>query len=386
MRELCMRKAQEEKFLYVANQEFEISSEVLKNQRHLSIHPNGKNAVVRNSQSSTFRSLLYFTKRLLRNSPCSQLLRVLDTGNIDFFEFPMEILTLSNLRYIALTYSGRSMIPASISKLCNLQTFIVFRNLSAERLLLPRELLKMPQLRHLLFNKGVLLCSDGLQNVNLQTLSGVIDFKLTQEALRQIPNLKTLEISYHCEPHTELSFYCLENLVHLHQLESFKCELIFDGWTNVSLPQNLAFPPNLKKLTLSVCKISGHNMFLVGNLPNLEVLKLKDVDFENEAWKMEGKFSRLKFLHVEAFHFEIWEAEAAHFPSLQCLHLRGCKSLKCFPSGIGEILTLQQIILYGCPPSVVNSANSILEEQQDWGNYDLKVHVNPNYFGNSNSK
>ncbi|XP_022896729.1 putative late blight resistance protein homolog R1A-10 [Olea europaea var. sylvestris] len=379
MRELCMRKAQEEKFLYVANQEFDISSEVMKNQRHISIHLTGQNAVI---YHSTFRSLLYFTDSLLPNSLCFELLRVLEAGNIDFSEFPVEILKLSNLRYIALSYHGKFVIPASISKLCNLQTLILFQHSYAKRLFLPMELLKMPRLRHLLFDEAVLFCSDGPENVNLQTLSGVIDFKLTQEALRTIPNLKTLGSSYHCETQTELSFYCLENLVHLHQLESFKCKVISSVWPYVPVPQNLAFPPNLKKLTLSGCKLSRHNMFLVGNLPNLEVFKLKEVAFENNAWKTEGEFSRLKFLHVEARYLKIWEAEAAHFSCLQCIYLRGCSNLKCIPSGIGEIPTLQQIILYRCPSSVVNSANSILEEQQDWGNYELKVHIDSLDFGN----
>ncbi|XP_022896624.1 putative late blight resistance protein homolog R1A-10 isoform X2 [Olea europaea var. sylvestris] len=378
IRELCMRKAQEEKFLYVANQEYDISSEIMENQRCLSIHSNGQTAGI---NDSTIRSLLYFTESPLPNPLCFQLLRVLEAGNINFSEFPIEIVKLVNLRYIALSYSWKFVIPPSISKLCNLQTLIVFQGYKAKRLILPEELLKMPQLRHLLFHNGVLLCSDGPQNVNLQTLSGVIDFKLTQEALRTIPNLRKLGISYHCETQTELSFYCLENLVHLHQLESFKCNVTSCYCPYVPLPQNLAFPPNLKKLTLSGCRISRHNMFLVANLPNLEVLKLKEVDFKRNAWKTEGEFSRLKFLHVEASHFKIWEAEAAHFPSLQCLRIKGCTSLKCIPSGIGEILTLQQIILDRCPPSVVNSANSILKEQEDWGNYDLKVHVNSNSYG-----
>ncbi|CAA2985725.1 late blight resistance homolog R1A-10 isoform X1 [Olea europaea subsp. europaea] len=377
MRELCMRKAQEEKFLYVANQEFDISSEVVKNQRHLSIHPNGQNAVI---YDSTIRSLLYLTDSPLPNSLCFQLLRVLEAGNINLCDFPIEIVKLVNLRYIALSYSGKFEIPASISRLCNLQTLIVFRASYAERLFLPLELLKITRLRHLLFNEAAFLCSDGPQNVNLQTLSGVIDFKLTQEALRTIPNLRTLGISYHCETQTELSFYCLENLVHLRQLESFKCNVI--SRENVHLPQNLALPSNLKKLTLSGCRISMHNMFLVGNLPNLEVLKLKEVDLESNAWKTEGEFSRLKFLHVEATQFKIWEAEAAHFPSLQCLRLKNCFSLKCIPPEIGEIPTLQQIFLYRCSTSVVKSANSILEEQEDGGNYDLEVHVLSNYYGN----
>ncbi|XP_022896583.1 putative late blight resistance protein homolog R1A-10 isoform X2 [Olea europaea var. sylvestris] len=379
MRKLCMRKAQEEKFLYVANQEFDISSEVVKNQRHLSIHPNGQNAVI---YDSTIRSLLYFTYSPLPNSLCFQLLRVLEAGNINFSKFPIEIVKLVNLRYIALSYSGKFKIPASISKLCNLQTLIVFRCSHAERLFLPLGLWEMPQLRHLLFDEVVLLCSDGPQNVNLQTLTGVINFRFTKEALQIIPNLKTLGISYHFGLQSDLSFYCLENLVHLRQLESFKCNVISNDVEKVPLPQNFAFPPNLKKLTLSGCRISMHNMFLGRNLPNLEVLKLKEGVFESNAWKTEGEFSRLKFLHVESFHFKIWEAEAAHFPSLQCLRLRKCFALKFIPPAIGEIPTLQQIFLYGCSLSVEKSANSILEEQEDWGNYDLKVHVDSKSYGN----
>ncbi|CAA2984954.1 Hypothetical predicted protein [Olea europaea subsp. europaea] len=109
------------------------------------------------------------------------------------------------------------------------------------------------------------------------------------------------------------------------------CYVISIGCLYVPLSQNLAFPPNLKNLTLSGCRVSSRNMFLVGNLPNLEVLKLKEVAFEDNAWKTEGKFSQLKLLQVEASDLEIWEAEAAHFSSLQYLCLRGCSYLKCTP-------------------------------------------------------
>ncbi|CAA2963585.1 late blight resistance homolog R1A-10 [Olea europaea subsp. europaea] len=370
MRELCVRKAQKEKFLHITDQKVEISTELMKNQRHLSIHREMRYDLS-DINDSTIRSLLYFTDSLLPNSLCFQLLRVLEAGNIIFSEFPIEIVKLVNLRYIALSYTGIFKIPVSIAKLCNLQTLMVFRNYKG-KILLPEELLKMPQLRHLLFDEAVLLCSDGPQNANLQELSGVIDFRFTQEALQIIPNLKTLGISYYCDRETGLSLYCLENLVLLQQLESLKCNF----WRHIPLLQNLAFPPNLKKLTLSGCRISWRNMSLVGSLPNLEILKLKHVVFENTSWKTkEGEFSQLKFLLVERNLLEFWEAEAAHFPSLQILCLRHCPFLNCIPSEIGEILSLQLIIVYECRLSVFISANSILEEQQELGNDYLEVHA-----------
>ncbi|XP_022865220.1 disease resistance protein RPP13-like [Olea europaea var. sylvestris] len=211
MRELCVRKAQEEKFLYITDQKVEISLEVMKNQCHLSIHRKMQYDIS-DIYDSTIRSLLYFTDSLLPNSLCFQLLKVLEAGDINFSEFPIEIVKLVNLRYIALSYTGIFKIPASIAKLCNLQTLIVFRNFKG-KILLPEELLKMPRLRHLLFDEAFLLCSHGPQNANLQTLSGVIDFGFTQEALQIIPNLRTLGISYYCDRETGLSLYCLENLV-----------------------------------------------------------------------------------------------------------------------------------------------------------------------------
>ncbi|KAL2532797.1 putative disease resistance protein [Abeliophyllum distichum] len=128
IRDLIVRKAQEEKFLHVMNQKVEISPEIIKNQRHLSIH-----GEIRfddgDMYDSTVRSLLHLADSQLSVNICFPLLRVLDARNITFNMFPIEIVQLVNLRYIALIYTGRREIPASISKLCNLQTLIVFRRL-----------------------------------------------------------------------------------------------------------------------------------------------------------------------------------------------------------------------------------------------------------------
>ncbi|KAL2553125.1 putative late blight resistance protein-like protein R1A-6 [Forsythia ovata] len=380
IRDLIVRKAQEEKFLHVMNQKVEISPEIIKNQRHLSIHGEIQ-FDVGDMYDSTVRSLLHLAGcSMLSIDICFPLLRVLDARNITFYMFPIEIVQLVNLRYIALIYTGKRKIPASISKLCNLQTLIVFRRLWYGKvgiLYLPSEILKMPQLRHLLFEQGFLPCPSGAGNGTLQTLTGVIDFRCTEEALRRIPNLKTLGISYRYDSRTKLSIYCLENLVNLHQLETLKCHFVpefeIEPW--VPLAVDLAFPPNLKKLTLSGCRISWKNMSTFGSLPNLEVLKLKDFDFEDSTWKTnEGEFRKLKLLHIRCNNLEFWEVEGTHLPSLQCLSLRRCWDLKCIPSEIGEIPTLQVIALFQCELPVVTSAYSIQEEQQELGNDGLQVH------------
>ncbi|KAL2553205.1 putative late blight resistance protein-like protein R1A-6 [Forsythia ovata] len=184
-------------------------------------------------------------------------------------------------------------------------------------------------------------------------------------------------ISYRYDSRTKWSIYCLENLVNLHQLETLKCHFVPKSWRTplVPLAVDLAFPLNLKKLTLSGCRISWKNMSTFGSLANLEVLKLKDFDFEDNKWKTnEGEFRKLKFLHIGSNNLEFWEVQGTHLSSLQCLSLRRCPDLKCIPSEIGEISTLQVIALFQCKKSVVTSAYSIQEEQQDLGNDGLQVH------------
>ncbi|KAL2514189.1 Disease resistance protein (CC-NBS-LRR class) family [Forsythia ovata] len=389
IRDLIVRKAQEEKFLHVMNQKVEISPEIIKSRRRLSIH--GKIQFdVGDMYDSTVRSLLHLADSLLSINICFPLLRVLDARNITFNKFPIEIVQLVNLRYIALIYTGKCKIPASISKLCNLQTLIVFRRLRFDKvrlLYLPSEILKMPQLRHLLFERGFLPCpSDDAGNGNLQTLTGVIGFRCTEEALGRIQNLKTLGISYFYRSRTKWSIYCLENLVNLHQLETLKCHFFPRSWRTPSVPLavDLAFPPNLKKLTISGCKISWKNMSTFGSLANLEVLKLKYFDFEDSVWKTnEGEFCKLKFLHIGSNNLEFWEVEGTHLPSLQCLSLGHCPRLKCIPSEIEEIPTLQVIALFQCKKSVVTSAYSIQKEQQELGNDGLQVHDYFYKIGNS---
>ncbi|KAL2553200.1 Disease resistance protein (CC-NBS-LRR class) family [Forsythia ovata] len=368
IRDLIVRKAQEEKFLHVMNQKVEISPEIIKNQRHLSIH-----GEIRFDVGDMYDST---------GVGCTQY---------NFQKVPIEIVQLVNLRYIALIYTGKRKIPASISKLCNLQTLIVFRRLRYGKvriLYLPPEILKMPQLRHLLFEEGFLLCPSDAENGNLQTLTGVIDFRCTEEALGRIPNLKTLGISYLYGSRTKWSIYCLENLVNLHQLETLKCRFVPKSWIRHLVPPavDLAFPPNLKKLTLSGCRISWKNMSTCGSLPNLEVLKLKYFYFEDSVWKTnEGEFRKLKFLHIGCNNLEFWEVEGTHLPSLQCLSLGYCPRLKCIPSEIGEIPTLQVIALFQCELSVVTSAYSIQEEQQELGNDGLQVHNHKDFYKIGNS-
>ncbi|XP_073124723.1 putative late blight resistance protein homolog R1A-10 [Henckelia pumila] len=186
--DFCGKQAKDEKFLQItkspANLHFRTVSE---SERRISIHRGEKfefvySCYVLDDSTSHVRSILcvgqcnIFSYLLLR----FQLLKVLDATQTRFQYFPPQVLELVNLRYIALLCDGD--IPASITKLCNLQTLIISGDrwrYSKNRL--PMEIWLMVHLRHVKFDRVYLLdpCkanfdfySKHLVLKDLQTLSG----------------------------------------------------------------------------------------------------------------------------------------------------------------------------------------------------------------------
>ncbi|KAL0335859.1 UNVERIFIED_CONTAM: hypothetical protein Sradi_4797800 [Sesamum radiatum] len=368
----------------------------------MSIHIEGSLTLVYPEEFDALyvRSLLYFYSDLFNSHLLSlpmrcRLLRVLNALTIEFHEFPNGIVELIHLRYLGFSYRGRKKFPASICQLLNLQTLIVFGRTNSH---LPIGIWKMPKLRHLLFERGFLAYpfptqvsgKDSVVLENLQTLSGVINFRCTKEIFEIMPNLKKLGVSYDYDRRTKWSSYEFDNFIYLHQLETLKCLFTVTDYTTAppDIALALAFPPSLKKLTLTGCNIPWEKMTVVGSLPNLEVLKLKERAFEGSLWEpKEGEFTKLKFLFIELNSLEHWKVDREHFPQLQHLCLSYCFSLEVIPSEIGEIGTLETFELYECLDSAVKSAMLMQEEQQSLGNYGLRVRVlSENEYSNSYMK
>ncbi|KAG8378735.1 hypothetical protein BUALT_Bualt07G0016100 [Buddleja alternifolia] len=211
-----------------------------------------------------------------------QLLRVLDITQAVLFEFPMEIIELVNLRYLAFPYHGE--VPESISKLWNLHTllfFPLFKTFAPCPRPLPLSIWSMPRLRHLKFHVWYLSefpCllpgwkTNGFLE-NLQSLSEINASFCTKDVLQEVPNLKKLGIWM--EAWDFAPFY-VSNLVCLNQLEVLKCSVrSFPTHEAFPLPDygfplKLAFPIGLKELTLRGCKIPWKDMTMAGSLPNLD--------------------------------------------------------------------------------------------------------------------
>ncbi|KAK6135999.1 hypothetical protein DH2020_030271 [Rehmannia glutinosa] len=378
VRDLCIRIAQQEKFLlHVMERSVgETILESIKNQRRVTInHSNFSFAA--SICGSSIRTVICFQSGVsyLGSLVNFRLLRVLNVVNSNteaLVLLPAQIFELFHLRYLAFDY--HIMVPAAISNLQNLQTLIILTRKELRRYLsLPMEIWRMPQLRHLVSSYFSLLPNPQGANFplqDLQTLSVAINLICTAKMLKMIPNLKKLGIIYFGDVYDQ--DFRLENLIYLRQLEELKLKT--SSYFPFRPTLNPTFPEKLKKLTLSGWEFPWNNMKIVGSLPNLEVLKLRDSACDGSKWETsEGEFRRLKFLLIDDSDPQHWITESSHFPRLKCLVLRCCWRLSEIPEGIGEIPTLELIEVKASNKYVVESAKWIQEQQQSWGNDAFQV-------------
>ncbi|GER34179.1 NBS-LRR type resistance protein [Striga asiatica] len=151
------------------------------------------------------------------------LLRVLDVLSIRFYEFPTEILTLVQLRYLALTCSE---IPPSLSELRNLQVLIMRRHTRIKASGAGPsyfQMWNMRRLRHLVVEGGDLPHPHGAVLMDLLTLSNVTSHSCGEDVLRGTPNLKKLGVCIEVSEHDHASdpSRVFDHLAILDRLESY---------------------------------------------------------------------------------------------------------------------------------------------------------------------
>ncbi|KAL1538282.1 putative late blight resistance protein R1B-16 [Salvia divinorum] len=383
LRDLCVKKAQEEKFLHPMNR----IQESMKHKRRLWFSKSVEwfHLKSANATNPPARSVFCCSYKGEVLTGFNQL-KILHILEVNFESFPCEILQLQRLKFIAFSsgFLRYCTLPPSLPKLEHLQSLIVGSSVKFSaheyRVVAPLPIWDMPQLRHLVFLNITLspalslLPLDGVLE-NLQTLSRVRNFSFSSEAIDRLPNLKKLKAIYTGDP----SVYELGNLIHLDELETLN--LFFVPSSRMDRVEGVRFgvPLRIKKLTLGGCGISWEDMRgMTGSLVNLEVLKLEYLSVVGEEWEAaEGDFPMLKFLLMERLDLRCWMAEGGDFPSLERLIIRHCSRLEGIPCGIGEIPTLEVIEVDHCTPSAAESAREIFEEQLSMGNDALQVRVGP---------
>ncbi|KAL9167332.1 hypothetical protein ABFS82_05G089600 [Erythranthe guttata] len=369
LRDLCLREAEREKFLYVRRPHEPTIPRVINTQRRIGIHQSMSEKDYH--PDPVLRTLQYVP--LVRSLICNfeerlplldfRLLRVLKADDKKSYidnsrqnEYSVDVVfRLVNLRFIAIRSDRPKStgFPSSVNLLWNLQTLIVNCNWSV---VAPCEIWNMTQLKHVHFyglelpDPPIAEKDDEFILGNLQTLSIIRNFKCGEDVIKRIPNITKLQIFYFEEPQGFLS-YCLDNLGHLHKLESLRFSIYSENKPSLNdMVQNFILPNSLKKLTLM-----GTN---------------RGTDWET----IEGQFCNLRYLLISLCRdLEWWTTDSNHFPRLEHLHLQFLRKLKEIPSCIGEISTLQSIQLIWCSKSAVKSAKEILKEQEDFGNVGFRL-------------
>ncbi|XP_047945655.1 putative late blight resistance protein homolog R1A-10 [Salvia hispanica] len=367
LRDLCIRKAYEEKFLNLKD-----------SMRSVSVNSYSEIEDVRASPQlmSLARSFICTGEEIIFPMfSISRLVRVLDVRGIKYKELPEEILQLVNLRYLA--FSCTSGIPIGISRLWNLQTLICGQEMT---LSLPSEIWEMSELRHLRIER-IIQIGEGYKirfvHKKLQTIFfiWITPSLISSGFFEIIPNVVRLGIYYEDSPNIEI------DLSHLGKLETLKCQskLNEDGSCFLN---KLRFPCSIRKLTIFYCVLSRSFLTTLCGLPNLEALSIckcvyqRDGETEEQEWEMteRDKFRSLQYLRLQSFNIVRWRANDTNFPKLRLLDVIRCNELEEIPSGIGDIINLQGIGVRGCGASVVASALQIQKvQQEEYGEYDLKV-------------
>ncbi|KAM3249199.1 hypothetical protein P3L10_010968 [Capsicum annuum] len=214
-----------------------------------------------------------------------KLLKVLVLRHRDIDNFPLQILSLIWLRYLSLVVHGHLLIPPEICRLWNLQTLVV-KEYDTSFVTCPVQIWELVQLRHLKLPRFYLpdrpsVSVDKERDMgfsNLQTTSRLSSCCCTREVIMGIQNVKKLEISGDEDDYE--SFWesgLVNNLVHLHQLETFSLTGTYILWPRTlpaSTPSAKSFPATLKKLNLTSTYLSWSYLDIIAELPNLDVLKL----------------------------------------------------------------------------------------------------------------
>ncbi|KAH0669068.1 hypothetical protein KY289_023561 [Solanum tuberosum] len=317
-----------------------------------------------------------------------KLVKVLDLESFNIGgTFPSEIQFLIHLKYFAAKTGGNS-IPSCIAKLWNLETFVI-RGLGVE-VILPISLLKMVKMRNIHVthrasfslheNMCYSLADSQLDNLETFSTPHLVYGEDTEILLRKMPKLRKLSCifsgTFGYSEKVKGRCVCFPRLEFLSHLESLK---VVSNSYPAKLPHVFSFPSRLRELTLSKFRLPWSQISSIGELPNLEILKLLLRAFEGDEWEVnDSEFRELRYLELEDLNIAQWSVSEDAFPLLERLVLTKCKRLEKIPSHFDDAVSLKSIEVNWCSLDVANSATEIQAFQHDEiANDAFKVTIQP---------
>ncbi|XP_076905805.1 putative late blight resistance protein homolog R1A-3 [Bidens hawaiensis] len=277
IRELCLKKAREERFILQTDRLISSSNVITPPYKVVRKFIKTNNPDLNNPSTKNLRSILWFTyfkflsDGIAKYFHTFELLRVLDLQKSKISVFPYNMELLVHLRYLAIWIKSTDF-PPSICRLWSLQTLIY--NSRGSSVVLPSNISDMVNLRHLKSSKRRFDIGSIEKPMNLQTISYV---RLEDEAwslLKYFPCIKKLS--------------CITKSYKQNDLKSFTYLESLSLWSfPVHGKNHITLPATLKSLTLSH-GLPWSDMSIIQSLPNLQVLKLSHDAFEGSCWNTDG--------------------------------------------------------------------------------------------------
>ncbi|PHT26473.1 hypothetical protein CQW23_33920 [Capsicum baccatum] len=374
--ELCLREAQRENFLFIRNDDTETVPLVgcrlisIQKRRQTGVDFKDENFLRSlthtnddNSPSRRIRSIFQFAAPSLSTNPNFELghlnlIRVLDLSSMYFSLFPLQILSLFVEvpiffdSHIFWHTSRNSQIIESTNFHCSRISSLIYKVSRTNLGNKATETSETPKLLFAGYSK--------IQNIKKLCIRGhVYDYGMREEVMD------------------------FSEIVDLHQLETLSIKVDryhVSHWSSrfhkstVCVPNATYFPTKLKKLKLVETRLTWEDLNIIGQWPNLEVLKLKANICRGLEWRpIGGRFRLLKLLLIEGTNLKYWKATDDHFPTLDYLVIRHSLHLEEIPIEFADIYSLQLIELQNCSVKLVASAGRIQEEQESLGSRGVNI-------------
>ncbi|MBA0629736.1 hypothetical protein Godav_024246 [Gossypium davidsonii] len=382
LRDLCTKKAREEKLLEIIQQssaQFDVTL-VERMLRRISIHPSERKVHLK-GEHPKLRSLLLpqnetLVEFCISNCKSFKFLRVLTLlkRNVEKWHVSNEIGDLLHLRYLKLECWNEMILPQSIGRLKSLYTLYIKYHTD---IVIPDAVFKLERLRHIvikriaLFGRGFRLRL-GFTSKNIETLKYIMvdEQPIENNEVLRWTNIQSLGIVF---TRTEYVKPILILLTKLQRLGSVSLEVLDDSNLSYLDLEPLSrcchlsklrlaggikddphpschllnfLPPNIVKLTLFWCRMSQDPMGVLEKLCHLRILYLEGVYNGSKMMCSANGFPQLDSLQMIGLEeLKEWEIEKGAMPCLRRLELADVDSLGMLPEGLRFITTLQEMIL-----------------------------------------
>ncbi|KAK6790237.1 hypothetical protein RDI58_014037 [Solanum bulbocastanum] len=310
-----------------------------------------------------------------------RLLKSLDLYDITLTDSLLnEIGMLVHLKKLVFMTKAKAL-PPSFSNLCNLEILVV-NNVGSFMVPSPSfwSLAKLRDVRmHIcaLFDPYInepTVLDSRLENLTTLHELYILGSEDTEDTIfKRFPNLQNLSVSIVHQPD------CSEGKIYFPRLDVFNKleELHLSAFSWCSFHEYThGFPSTLKKMRLQWVALTSDTLSRIARLPNLEELILDDTIIdEGKEWNMEDvTFHNLKYLTLVRVKFSEWQVDAEKsFPVLEKLDVSSCDELMDIPDSIGDIASLELIIVW-YSPQLEESIFNIKEYVEEMTGED-KLHV-----------